>query len=193
MNNNKPFQPKPAFNGNKPRQPLPKPQFVKPLNNTINNKVNNTRFEFNYQLLNDRYFKQILNSDLVNNTNLLILILLNFHILYYLMSISNDCPCAYGLSKNIFITMILVQTILNIVILFKIKIHSIIVIIYLISLCAYLASGFLFVSQVEDDVSNCYCAHTDTLVVAKYLLRIMLVVLIFSISMILYNYVITLN
>lgn len=48
--------------------------------------------------------------------------------------------------------------------------------------------GFVFVYQVEDDESGCVCARTEMLTLVKYILRLLIIVLLLSLSLVIYNY-----
>jgi hypothetical protein len=141
--------------------------------------------------LDDRYYRQIFTYDIIANANILLVIGLNIHILYYLITVVNNlCECAYGASRNFFMSMVILMIIINLMLLFKVKLNTLIIVLYLVVLLCYVISGFVYIYQIEDSETGCICARTQMLDLTKYILRLMIIVLILSIALVVYNYAI---
>lgn len=139
--------------------------------------------------LDDRYYRQVFTYDTITSANALLVLGLNVHILYYLITVVNNlCECAYGSARNFFMTMVVIMILINLMLLFKVKLNTFIIVMYLIVLLCYIISGFVFVYQVEDDESGCVCARTEMLTLVKYILRLLIIVLLLSLSLVIYNY-----
>ena len=139
--------------------------------------------------LDDRYYRQVFTYDTITTANALLVLGLNVHILYYLITVVNNlCECAYGSARNFFMTMVVIMILINLMLIFKVKLNTFIVIMYLIVLLCYVISGFIFVYQVEDEETGCICARTEMLNLTKYILRLMIIVLLLSLALVLYNY-----
>lgn len=215
MNNYKVNNVQKMYNANNFANNFPQKNNRQLMNNRQNVRVNNGRqqrqkfqqkqqqplFDFNNQgqqqkrdwsmdiSLDDRYYRQVFTYDTITSANALLVLGLNVHILYYLITVVNNlCECAYGSARNFFMTMVVIMILINLMLVFKVKLNTFIVVMYLIVLLCYVISGFVFVYQVEDEETGCICARTEMLNLTKYILRLMIIVLLLSLALVLYNY-----
>lgn len=215
MNNYKVNNVQKMYNANNFANNFPQKNNRQLMNNRQNVRVNNGRqqrqkfqqkqqqplFDFNNQgqqqkrdwsmdiSLDDRYYRQVFTYDTITSANALLVLGLNVHILYYLITVVNNlCECAYGSARNFFMTMVVIMILINLMLVFKVKLNTFIIVMYLIVLLCYVISGFVFVYQVEDEETGCICARTEMLNLTKYILRLMIIVLLLSLALVLYNY-----
>lgn len=89
--------------------------------------------------LDDRYYRQVFTYDTITSANALLVLGLNVHILYYLITVVNNlCECAYGSARNFFMTMVIIMILINLMLLFKVKLNTFIIVMYLIVLLCYI-------------------------------------------------------